>query len=782
MFRKMYLILLLVVFISGSNALGQTTLQPVSENTLPAELVPSESQKIVLSGRLWERGTKRPLEGINLFLLPQKIKATSDKDGRFQFTTAGAAAASVTGSGASELVVNASGYLRLSRALDLSKPVEGVDVYLERESYLGSFETKVVAQDTKKDGSSRSLDFDRFSKAVGGLGDPLRAVQDLPGVNRPTAGSANILIQGSGPNDTKYLIEGHEIPLMFHFGGISSVVFPEAAERIELLAAGYGPEYGRALGGLVGAWTRAPDSPRLKGQAYTDLFNAGGYLEGKIGDSTQFFLSLRRSYIGEVLSIVAKDNPAFNFVAAPNFGDVTGIVSHKIDERQDFKLTTLASQDSLQFVLSQPVDQDPSVRGSLSNQISFYRVIPKWEFRRNADSLIWASTSFGQDNVSFDSDDNFIRQKSQNWSLRSEWQERWTSLWKTTLGIDNSYAWYDYDVQLPNRFSLGGITTPNLNSRAERSTRTAKGINAGLYLRNELRSEGSPWTFYPNMRLDYLGLVKQWLPAPRFNVRYDVDTSFHIRAGTGLYYQSPSIREIDPVFGNPDVLAPRSIHGVLGAEKDFREGAQTGFVISTDLFYRHLDSQVIPSQGVVERNGAVVPQFFSNDGTGRVYGLQTQLKYNTFPWNFELAYTLSRSFRSTPSQGEFPFQFDQTHLVGFFGSREFERNWRAAWRLRFATGNPFTPVTGAVFDSDSDLYLPTRGAFFSDRLDPFFQLDLRVDKKWIYDTWVLSVYLDILNVANTKNSEGTRYSYDYSQKEVVQGLPILPALGMKGEF
>ncbi|MBX9767711.1 MAG: TonB-dependent receptor, partial [Bdellovibrionales bacterium] len=450
-----------------------------------------------ISGQLLEKGTKRPLDGVNIFLLPLKVKATTDELGRFAFEQGAL--------GDLQVVVNASGYLRLERSLKVEGEVTDLRLYLERESYLGSFETKVVAQDTKKDAASRSLDFNRFSKAVGGLGDPVRAVQDLPGVNRSTAGAANILIQGSGPNDTKYLIEGHEVPLMFHFGGVSSVVFPESAERIELLAAGYGPEYGRALGGLVGAWTRPPDSKRLKGQAYMDIFNAGGYVEGEASERTHFFFGVRRSYFGEVLGAAFKGNSNFDFVAAPNFGDVTEIIAHRPAAEHTLKLTAIGSQDSLQFVLSQPVESDPSIRGRLSNQISFFRFIPKWEWKRSADSVISASTSIGQDRVGLDSDENFIRQTSTNWSLRTEWQERWLPGWKTYAGIDNAYAWSEYDVQFPNRIGQGGITTPSQETQVNRSTQTAKVINAGLYLRNELHPADSEWTFYPNVRLDYLG-------------------------------------------------------------------------------------------------------------------------------------------------------------------------------------------------------------------------------------------------------------------------------------
>jgi hypothetical protein len=61
-------------------------------------------------------------------------------------------------------------------------------------------------------------------------------------------------------------------------------------------------------------------------------------------------------------------------------------------------------------------------------------------------------------------------------------------------------------------------------------------------------------------------------------------------------------------------------------------------------------------------------------------------------------------------------------------------------------------------------------------------LDLRIDKKLISDQEIWTFYLDIQNVLNTKNSEGVQYSYDYSSKQDVQGLPIIPAIGVRGEF
>jgi hypothetical protein len=85
-------------------------------------------------------------------------------------------------------------------------------------------------------------------------------------------------------------------------------------------------------------------------------------------------------------------------------------------------------------------------------------------------------------------------------------------------------------------------------------------------------------------------------------------------------------------------------------------------------------------------------------------------------------------------------------------------------------------------DLNNDVYIPIRGGIFSERMGGFFQLDLRLDKKWIYNTWIMTAYLDIQNITNRENPERINYSYDYRQSGVVAGVPLLPTLGVKAEF
>jgi len=79
-------------------------------------------------------------------------------------------------------------------------------------------------------------------------------------------------------------------------------------------------------------------------------------------------------------------------------------------------------------------------------------------------------------------------------------------------------------------------------------------------------------------------------------------------------------------------------------------------------------------------------------------------------------------------------------------------------------------------------YNPLFGAKYSDRLPPFVQLDLRVDKRWIFNRWMLNAYLDLENVFNRANPEAMQYNYDYTKKQVREGLPLYPIIGLRGEF
>jgi hypothetical protein len=94
-----------------------------------------------------------------------------------------------------------------------------------------------------------------------------------------------------------------------------------------------------------------------------------------------------------------------------------------------------------------------------------------------------------------------------------------------------------------------------------------------------------------------------------------------------------------------------------------------------------------------------------------------------------------------------------------------------------------TPIEEGVYNANTGTYAPISGATNSERADVFHRLDFRVEKKWDFSEWFkLALYLDIQNLYNSTNSEGTFYDYRYRESANIPGLPFLPSLGLRGEI
>jgi len=59
---------------------------------------------------------------------------------------------------------------------------------------------------------------------------------------------------------------------------------------------------------------------------------------------------------------------------------------------------------------------------------------------------------------------------------------------------------------------------------------------------------------------------------------------------------------------------------------------------------------------------------------------------------------------------------------------------------------------------------------------------VRVDYRFRWGPWRMSAYLDVINAYYAQNVENWLYQYDFSQRTAFPCLPILPAIGLTGEY
>jgi outer membrane receptor protein involved in Fe transport len=248
-----------------------------------------------------------------------------------------------------------------------------------------------------------------------------------------------------------------------------------------------------------------------------------------------------------------------------------------------------------------------------------------------------------------------------------------------------------------------------------------------------------------------------------------------VKLGVGIFSQPPEFQESDASIGNPDLAPIKSVHVGAGWEYDPLPGARFG----VEGFYKYLWDRPVETP-----NGQV--PYYVTQGIGRIYGgeFSINIRPATGRQYFGyLSYTLSRSERKDgPLEPWRLFDFDQTHILTASFVYNFPRNWEIGATFRLVSGNPYTPVIGSIYDALNDIYIPIDGRVNTLRNPLFNMLDLRVQKKWIFQGWRLAVFLDVRNVYNQQNQEGIVYNYDYSQKTPLLGLPIIPALGIRGEL
>ena len=149
-----------------------------------------------------------------------------------------------------------------------------------------------------------------------------------------------------------------------------------------------------------------------------------------------------------------------------------------------------------------------------------------------------------------------------------------------------------------------------------------------------------------------------------------------------------------------------------------------------------------------------------------------------------LAYTLSRAERrDSGSTEDRLFDFDQTHILTAVASYLLPRNWQIGGRYRLVTGNPRTPVVGAVYNSSHRSLRPglRRGQH-------------RAQSRCFISWTCASTNAGSTNAGSSASTWTSRtsttartpkalqYNYNFRQSKPQQGLPILTILGLRAEF
>lgn len=748
--------------------------------------------RAAFSGVVRRRGTGKPLVGARVELDTGQ-RAETGPDGRFRIDDVEPGAHAVT------LTAEGLAPQRSEEAFEAGRALEATyDVGAPTEAPAGDqddLEVVVVAPPLRKDVISTEISAEQGRRVPGTQGDVLKVVENMPGVARPPLGSGGgIVVWGAAPQDTRVYVDGVRLPLLYHFGGVRSVISSDFVRSVELSPGAYGATYGRGLGGLITVAQKPLDS-KFSGSAGADLLDASASVKAPLGDHVRVAIAARRSHLHSIYDAVS-DEDVGDLFPLPRYHDAQARLVYEVSPRESIELGGLLSRDESRREVLNP---DPSLAKGEAREVAFERAYLRYRRELEGGSAVEITPSFGRDRSSLDQ--RFgptpvgLSSEATVYALRAGFRSRLSSELALSVGFDGEA----YDARLRRRGSIGAparegdrrafgqAPSDQVSADAWRSlVAAAAGYGELDYSPFEGRLHlGAGLRFEPQMingsrrtplegDTPSIGYASVSAPLePRLSARFEITPRLSVRAAYGIYHQAPAAEDLSAAFGNPLLPPAKAEHALAGLSV---RPART-LTLEATAFRA-------TQHGLSVRSPLSAPplaQALVAEGEGRAYGAQFLLRQEItrgfFGW---ITYTLARSERRDhPSSSWRLFDFDQSHVLTALASYDLGRGFELGLRARYATGLPRTPVIGSYYDARGGAFQPMFGPLNGTRLPPFFQLDLRAAKRTRLGPGELETYLDVQNATMRENAEEIAYSADYAQRKYVTGLPLLPVAGAR---
>jgi hypothetical protein len=723
-----------------------------ASDALPTRQVAS---LVKFSGKVLARGTRQPLVGASVSMAVgdgSQASGETGPDGAFVLETL---------PGQHELRVQCPGFFPTTRQVALAADSGNFVVRLEPRTEGERYETVVTAETPEAE--SVPLKKEELVHTAGSLGDPFRVVESLPGVAQATWPLPFYAIRGANPGNTGFFIDGVRAPALFHFALGPSVIHPFFIQDLEFFPGGYPVEYGHYVSGIVAANTATPATDRLHVSADVRLFDAGGIAASPFDDGKgTVAVAGRYSYTGLILS-------AFSNAYSLDYWDYQVRVQHTLGPGS-LTLFAFGSGDNLEQKNPDLTDygfvgQTQLMQPGLA-QLTFHRAQLRWDGAVARGRLTVAVVG-GVDDSKVSITSLFsLPVGTRMYTLAPRIAERW-SAWR----------WFEFElgadaeIQRARPSSLvqdsGGFLAQVYQTDLFRNRDIA---SAGAFAAVTLRA-GGRLTVTPGLRYDgyFEQGTEKYAPSPRISVRLRVGAHDFLKAAAGQFSQMPSLPVGVPGFESFNLATDglqRSRQVSFGIESELEDRLGVDVKLDTSLFYQRLH--------LTDLKNSLIPDPEASDllepREGESYGLELMIrrpmKHKLYGW---LAYTLSRSLRVVDGI-IVPSDWDQRHILNLVVGYRWPHNYSSSVRFHYNSGRPYPLYSNRDFKVENYIQMPG-----------FPQLDLRCDKRLVFDAFVMEVYLELVNSTRSREVFDVKREPDGSLYENYYRL-ILPSAGVHVEW
>lgn len=621
-------------------------------------------------------------------------------------------------------------------------------------------------------------------------------------------------IRGGWVAETMTFLDNTVIFNPYHMG-IFSIFNNDLIESVDFYAGGFPAIYPNVLSGVVDVHYREGNRDRISAMADLSIISAKARLEGPyLRGRGSYLLSARRTYYDLILAGLEKAGSVdTDETAVPSFSDLYGKFVLDMTPRHKLTLSLLRYDDRLtidEFEDPRRPDADPlEIEYKDVNNIVGLRlelgITPWLDIDTNVSYayMDYKGTVAGTNPMKVDANAGSLTVMSGASIKPSTHHEIQTGVQINRTKI-RSYLFLPRIIK--NLEPLGHYIGP-INSIKEEVDIKEKLSYIGLYLHEVWDILPDKFTSQMGVRSDYWAALRQWTYSPRMNISYNLTPDTVIKTSFGLYNQVPAnVLFTDEEFGNPDLEGERAIHYILGVEHLLNDN----HLIRLESYYKDLYNLVVnyDDLAIVLKKIDSEEPIFTNDGEGYSWGVELFLKrLDVGKWGGWITYGFAYTKRYNPLHTLDPDWFyplqDQRHTLSLVVNYRPRQLWNFSAKFQLSSGKPYTPVDESSWHDEVDLmdpnvdpsdpdaprvYVADNEDINSARFPLYHSLDVKVERKFIKQSWDLSLYFEVLNAYYHKNIYTYLYRGGdveegiYPKREAIYDLPIIPYFGIKAEF
>jgi hypothetical protein len=238
-----------------------------------------------------------------------------------------------------------------------------------------------------------------------------------------------------------------------------------------------------------------------------------------------------------------------------------------------------------------------------------------------------------------------------------------------------------------------------------------------------------------------------WSFDPRVSLAWLLTRNDILRVSAGAYHQ---FGDYFVLKSNPNLRPMTAVHYAVSYDR-IKEETELRATLY-DKEYRHL--YLNQPDGLI-----------NDEGRGYARGAEFFIKEKKKRYDVLFVYNFLRSKRQENEVASLaPSPYDISHsLTGIFKWKW--ETWSIGFRYSYASGRPYTPLSGREWDFESETYVPVWGAPYSERYPSYQRMDLNGSKTLNIFHRLVVLYFGITNLLNNNNILRVEYADDYSGRK-----------------